>query len=139
MEYNFDSIVVDLDSTNDGVDDGALADLVQSIDTLRNLGGKVLQSIDHERQLTIRIGSVKCNSALLIELRHAQLQCRNARLEFGLVDQASGVTVDEPIDAAPKSRHLTIEAIDLLRGRRTTLHLTDAPPVFVRDAVRIFQ
>jgi hypothetical protein len=113
--------VVDLDPTNDGVDDVALADPIKSIDTLRNLGGKVLQSIDHERQLAIRIGGVKCNSALLIELRHAQLRCRDARLEFGFVDQASGVAVDEPIDAALESRHLTIEAIDLLRGRRTIL------------------
>jgi hypothetical protein len=131
--------MVDLDPANDGVDDVALADPIKSIDALRNLGGKVLQSIDHERQLAMRIGGVKCNSALLIELRHAPLRCRDARLEFGFVDQTSGVAVDEPIDAALESRHLTIEAIDLLRGRRTIPHLTDAPPVLVRYTVRIFQ
>jgi len=75
----------------------------------------------------------------LIKFRHALLQSRNARLEFGLVDQAFGVTVDEPIDTTPQCCHLTIETHDLLRRCRTVLHLVDAPLVLVLYAVRIFQ
>ena len=87
----------------------------------------------------IRFDGVERRLSLLIELRHPLLRCRNARLEFGLVDQASGVTVDEPIGAAPECCHLTIELYNLLRRRRAILYLADAALVFVRDPVRICQ
>ena len=83
--------MVDLDLANEGVDDLAFAQPVELIDALGNFGRKVLKSIDHQRQLTIRIGNIECFLTLLIKLRHALLQSVDARLKFVFVDQACGV------------------------------------------------
>ena len=59
----------------------------------------------------------------LLELGHALFQARDAWLEFRFVDDALGITIDEPTDPASQSGHLAIEADDLIRHGGTVTRL----------------
>jgi len=76
--------VTDLRFSEPEFDDGALANPVETIETLSNLGGKIPQSILSQRQFTIRICGVECRLVAVDQFRHTLLQSRKARLEFVL-------------------------------------------------------
>jgi hypothetical protein len=121
------------------VDDLAHAVPVEPVETLTDLGGKIFQPADDQRQFAFGIGGLDCHLLLLLQLRHAPLQPGNARLELGLVDEARGVAVDDTFDAAPKRADLMLEPHDLLRQAGAVGRLTETPPVLIRHAARIFQ
>ena len=75
----------------------------------------------------------------LLQLGHALFQACDARLELSFVDDAFGITVDEPTNPAPQTRHLPIEANDLVRHGRAVTGLVNATAIFVGHAVRFFQ
>jgi hypothetical protein len=138
-EDDLDTVMIDLDPANDGMDDLAHAVPVELVKAPTDLGGKVLQSADYERQLAFGVDRFNRRLLLLLELRQAQLQSCNAGFELGLVDETAGVAVDETIDAAPNRHHLAIEPRDLLRRVVCIVRLANAPPELVRHAARILQ
>src|ERR1700676_5410188 len=85
--------MIDLDPANDGMDDLAHAVPVELVKAPTDLGGKVLQSADYERQLACGVDRFNRRLLLLLELRQAQLQSCDAGFELGLVDETSGIAV----------------------------------------------
>jgi len=138
-EDDLDAVVINLDPTNDGVDDLAHSVPVEAVETLADLIREFFQSADHERELAFGVGGLGRCPLLLLQLRPALLQSCNARFELGLVDEAACVAVDEASDAAIKRGHLAIEPHDLLRRAGGVGRLADASAVLVRHAAGIFQ
>ena len=87
-EDDLDTVVVDLHPSNDGVNDLAFVQPVETVELLADSGGEVFQPADHEGHLTLGIGRVDGGLPLLVELRHSLLEPCDARLELGLLDRA---------------------------------------------------
>src|ERR1700681_3739120 len=77
-EHDLDAVAIDLDPTNEGVDDLACAVPVEAVKALIDFGGKVFEPADHQRELAFGIGSLDGRLLPLPELRHAQFQPCNA-------------------------------------------------------------
>ena len=104
--------------------------------TLAEKSSSRLMTSDSSRSELAALTAARCCSC---ELRPAQLQSCNARFELSFVNEATGVAVDEAIDAALNRRYLAIESRDLLRRVGFAAGLADASPILVRHAARIFQ
>jgi hypothetical protein len=75
----------------------------------------------------------------LLQLGHALFQARDAWLEFCFLDDALGITIDEPTNPASQTGHLPIEANDLVRHGGAVARLGDATAVFVSHTTRFLQ
>ena len=75
-----------------------------------HLGREVFQTADHEGEVAFGFSRVESCLMPLLQLGHPLFQACDARLELSFVDDAFGITVDEPTNPAPQTRHLPIEA-----------------------------
>ena len=73
-----------------------------------------------------------------LQLGHALFQTRDAWLELCFINDALGVTVDEPSNPTPQTGHLTIETNDLVRRGSAVARLGNAAAVFVSHTTRVF-
>jgi len=116
-ENHLDGVTVDFDAAHENSYDLLHANGIKTIEVIGDLGRKVLQAADHERKVTLDLNGVKRGAMPLLELGKELLQTRDPRLELRLVDEALGIAVDQPTDAAPHRRYLPIETDDLLGHR----------------------
>jgi hypothetical protein len=70
-EDDLNTVMIDLDPADDGVDDLAHAVPIELVKAPADLGGKVLQAADYERQLVFGVGRFNRDFLLLLELRQA--------------------------------------------------------------------
>ena len=75
----------------------------------------------------------------LLQLGHALFQASDARLELCFFNNALGITVDEPTNAASQTGHLPIEANDLVRQRGAIARFGYTAAIFISHPMRFFQ
>ncbi|MER8377318.1 hypothetical protein [Mesorhizobium sp. M1406] len=66
-------------------------------------------------------------------------QASDTRFEFRLVDDAFGIAVDQPADAATQGGHLSFQADDLIRLADFVAGLAEAAAIFVGHTTRVLQ
>ena len=93
-EHDLDVVVIDFNAAHKNADDFLHADAIETVETIGDLGREVLQTADHEGEVTLGLDSVKRGPMPLLELGQALLQTRDARLELRLVDEAFRIAVD---------------------------------------------
>ena len=130
---------VDLDPTNHGSDDVALAHPIEVTEPSVHLGREVLQPADDHGQLVFTLGGLGGGLPPLLEPGKASLQAGDARLELGVVDQGLGIAVDQAADPALQAGDLLVELGDIVWLARAGLGFRQAPAVFGGDAAGLFQ
>src|SRR5208283_650432 len=130
-EYHLDTTVIDFDPAYDGANDILHAEPVEIIEPGCHLGREVFQTADHEGKVAFGLSCVESCLVPLLQLGHALFQACDARLELSFVDDAFGITVDKPSNPAPQTRHLLIEANDLVRRGRVVTGLVNATAIFI--------
>jgi len=68
-----------------------------------------------------------------------QSQAHDAWLELRLVDDALGITIDEPTNPTSQTGYLPIEASDLFRHGGAVARLGNAAAIFASHSMRLFQ
>lgn len=71
------------------------------------------------------------STAAVPEAGKALFQASDTRFEFRLVDDAFGIAVDQPADAATQGGHLSFQADDLIRLADFVAGLAEAAAIFV--------
>ena len=99
-EDNRHMVSVDFDPAYQRADDLPHVEPVETVKTLPDPGGKVLNLADDQGQLALSLRRFDGGALLLLQPDHARLQPTNARLEFVTLDHPGGVTVDQATDAA---------------------------------------
>ena len=112
---------------------------IEIIEPFGHLRRKVFQAADHEGEVALGLCRLESGLMPLLQLRQALFQARDAWLELRFVDDALGITVDEPTNPASQTGHLPIEANDLVRHGGAVARLVNATAIFVSHSMRFFQ
>lgn len=104
--------VVDFDPANHGADDLLHAGPIKVGKPRCHLGGEIFQTTDEEREFAFVLSHFDRRLVSLLKLGKALFQASDTRFEFRLVDDAFGVAIDQPADAATQAGYLSLQADD---------------------------
>ena len=102
-EDNLHMLRVDFDPAHQRADDLPRVEPIETVKTVPDPGGKVLDLADDQGQLALSLRRLGGSTLLLLQPGNARLQPADTRLEFVTLDHPGGVTVDQATDAALQS------------------------------------
>ena len=118
-------------------DEVALACPVGSLQTSAEFGRKIFEPSDNQLQFPVQGRFIYQRLALLLQAGEALTQARHPGLKLPLIDQAFGITVDQPGDALAQLADLAFD-----RGQRRAFAVRlrlQAAPIFFREPLRVVQ
>ena len=92
---------------------------------------------DDQGEVTSGLGSRGQPLALLFQLSDAGPQVGHARFELSALDEAVGISIDQPPDPAPQGTNAALDISDICIRRLVHRQLHQASPVLVSNPPRI--
>src|SRR3954451_1907316 len=90
---------VDFEPAHQRADDLPRVEPVETVKTVPDPGGKILNLADDQGQLALSLCRLGGSALLLLQPGNARLQPADTRLEFVTLDHFGGVIVDQATDA----------------------------------------
>ena len=111
-------VAVDFDASDHRADDFARAVPVQSVQASADLLCELVQAADQQHQVPLRLGIFEQPLPVRLELGQAAPHPLDAGLELAALNEALGIAVDEPPDAAAQGGDpaLEVAAVACLAG-----------------------
>jgi hypothetical protein len=104
-----------------------------------HFGSEVFQTANDEGEIALALDRFESCLVPFVQLGHALFQPGYAWFELCFVEDAFGVTIDEPSNATLQTGHLALKANDLVRCGGAIARLGNASTVFVSHPMRVFQ
>jgi hypothetical protein len=102
-EDNPPMLRVDFDPAHQRADDLPRVEPIETVKTVPDPGGKILNLADDQGQLALSLCRLGGSALLLLQPGNARFQPANTRLEFVTLGHSGDVTVDQATDATLQS------------------------------------
>ena len=132
-------VVVDFDPADERADDVLHADTVEVINAFGDFSGEVFETADDEQEIALAFDRVEPGLVSLLEDGQTLLQTRDTRLKLCLLNDALGIAVYEPADAASHGCNLLLQADDIGGHVGSVAGLADPATIFIGDTFRFPQ
>jgi hypothetical protein len=136
-KHDMDLVTRDFHPLDQRPDEVAFARPVSRLQPVVQFGGKVFEPANNELQFPLQSGLIGQRLALLLQASEALAQAGHPGLKLALVDEALGITVDQPGDALAQLADLAFHGA---QGRTFGAHLRlQTAPIFLGEPFGVRQ